>query len=135
MKNDLGKFEVEDAVYKFRHLSPMEGLEFGSRVAKLIAPTLMGLGNGAKVADIVKGLSAVDSSEMTDLIKEALGHCYTPESEALDNEAVFNHWFGEHPDHLFTAGVLAVYNLAKPFFPNKLLTGLGANSLQEVAGK
>lgn len=135
MKNELGKFEVDGTTYKFRYLSPMEGLDFGGRVAKLVAPTLMGLGSGATVADIFKGLSAVDSSEMTSLIKEALGKCYTPESEALDNEAVFNHWFGEHQDHLFTAGVLAVYNLAKPFFPNKLLTGLGANSLQEAAGK
>lgn len=135
MRNDLGKFEVEGETYKFRNLSPFEGLDFGARVAKLVAPALMGLGTGATVGDIVKGLGSMDNTEMTALMKEALGKCYTPESEALDNEAVFNKWFGDHPTHLFQAGVLAVYHLTKPFFPNNLLTGLGANSLQEVAEK
>lgn len=117
MKNELNKFTVNDHVYKYRALNPMDALDYGSRVAKIVAPALAG------GADLSKALSSgLDGKEVSALIKEALGYCYTPESEALDNEAVFNAWFTQHPDELFEAGIKAVYNLVTPFLPKALLT-------------
>lgn len=114
MKNELNNFTVNDHVYKYRALNPMDALDYGSRVARIVAPALAG------GADLSKALSS--GVEVSALIKEALGYCYTPESEALDNEAVFNAWFTQHPDELFEAGIKAVYNLVTPFLPKALLT-------------
>lgn len=120
-KFELQSFTVGDgSTYKFRALSPFDALDFGTRVAKLLAPAIS---EGASIGEALGRISStVSSKELSDLLKEALGYCYTPQSEALDNEAVFNAWFSEHPDELFEAGIKAVYNLVLPFLPKAMTT-------------
>lgn len=127
MNTELNKFMVNDHEYKYRGLNPFDALDFGSRVAKLLAPALA---SGMNVGEaLVNASKSVDSKEIASLLKEALGYCYTPEKEALDNEATFNKWFNEHPDELFEAGIKAVYSLVNPFLPRVINTVIGQQSL------
>ncbi len=130
MSYELNSFEVNGHTYKYRSLNPMDALDFGSRVAKLLAPALS---DGSNLSNALANMSkAVDVKDMKNLIKEALGYCYTPKSEALDNEAVFNAWFTECPEDLFEAGIKAVYNLVIPFLPKTLLTTIDTSSFNQV---
>ena len=121
MRGELGKFELEDGtVFKYRDLTPMEAIPFGVRVATLLAPVI---GSGVLDPQAILGhLSKIDTKEANTLLRDALAQCYTPDSKGLNNEAVFNDYFGERPEHLFEAGVKAVWSLANPFLPQMLRT-------------
>ena len=104
--------------YKYRDLTPMEAIPFCTKVAKLLGPFMS---NGVTVGDAIgKAIASVDSEELTKIMRFALGRCYNEKSESLENEAVFNKWFSNHPDELLEAGGRAIYNLAIPFIPSSL---------------
>ena len=123
----MGTFTVDEVVYRFNYMNPADALDFGPRVLKVVGPTLFALiltekdasknGEAAILDVMIPAISGMDSKIISGLIKEAISFCYTPRNEALGDEKNFNDWFIAHPDHLFTAGALAIYHLAKPFFP------------------
>jgi hypothetical protein len=113
MNTELKTFTVNDREYKYRDLTPMEALSFGTKVVQLIAPFLM---QGQNVGQAITSLGA--NEELPKILKEALGRCYNNKSESLENEAVFNKWFQEYPQDLFEAGVKATWGLVQPFLPS-----------------
>ena len=128
----LGSFSLDDVMYRFETLNPLEAVRFGNRVFKVFGPALLSLAAAKKddgeaagegvLAALAPALSGFDDDKVSLLIEEALRRCYTPQNEALRDEVVFNRWFMEHPDQLYGAGLLAVWHLVKDFFPKTLAT-------------
>lgn len=131
LKTGMGEFKANGRTYKFDLLPPMEAIDFGSRVLKVAGGALVSVcGEGeVKYEAIAKALGTVDASELSALMKEALKRTYTPEQEPLSNEAVFHSWFNQHPNDLFIAGMLSVFEQVKDFFPSGLSTAV-QNSTQ-----
>lgn len=120
--------------YPIDKLNPLDAIDFGSRVAAVVMPTLGGLvgavdGLNGDPANMKldgkifrEAFIGYKSEETAALMKDALAQCYTPQNEPLNNQAVFNAWFQEHPGDLFQLGAMAVYELVKDFFPSHAAT-------------
>lgn len=129
MKTGLGTFKIGEHVYKFEALAPIEGLRFGTQCAKILGPTLttvldvVSRWNSEKmtIGDVVTSVSpalgTVDEEKFEGLMKTAFSRVYTPMNENLGDEAAFNSWFQDHMPDMFPVGLVAIYHLAKDFFP------------------
>lgn len=112
---ELKSFTVNDREYKYRDLSPMEALTFGTRVVQLLSPFLV---QGKNVGQAITALG--NNEDISNILREGLNRCYNNKSESLENEAIFNKWFQEYPQDLFECGVKAVWSLVHPFLPSML---------------
>lgn len=112
---ELKSFIVNDREYKYRDLSPMEALTFGTKVVQLLSPFLV---QGRNIGQAITSLG--NNEEISNILKEGLSRCYNNKSESLENEAIFNKWFQEYPQDLFECGVKAVWCLVNPFLPSML---------------
>lgn len=128
---NLKSFSINGSTYRLKSMNPRDAIRFGARCIKAFGATLSALTeeSGGKVQEnVIKGLTAaissIDDALITDLINESLSYCITPQNEELSDEAVFNQWFLAHPDHLFHAAAMAIFHLAKDFFPKTLATRL-----------
>lgn len=124
-KTGMSEFKVNGRTYKFDILTPMDAISFGSRVLKAAGGALLSICGEASSVNykaIADALSSVDPEELSSLMREALNRVYTPEQEPLKNEAVFNAWFNKYPEDLFVAGVMAVFEQVRDFFPFGLST-------------
>ena len=129
MKTGLGTFKIGEHVYKFEALAPIEGLRFGTQCAKILGPTLTvvlevvsrwnseKMTIGEVVASVSPALGTVDEEKLEGLMKTAFARVYTPMNENLGDEAAFNTWFQDHMSDMFPVGLVAIYHLAKDFFP------------------
>lgn len=125
----LGSFKVGTHEYRFELLPPLEVIAFGNRVIRTAGGAIAGLllnRSELTAENITKVLSGIDAGDLSALMKEALARCYTPTNLSLADDANFNSWFSEHPEEMFQAGIQAVYNQVKDFFPN--LPGTPTNS-------
>lgn len=142
---NLAFINVGERRYAIDTLNPLEAIDWGVRVAVLLGgplgrllggcdlerlknldparpdPDSLGLLKDA-LASGLAGCAGLNAPELTDLLTQALRRCYTPENEALRDEAVFNRWFREHPGDLYPLGVKAVQQLVADFFPKTLVT-------------
>lgn len=121
------KIQVGDNRYSIEALAPMDALTFGIKVSKLLGSTAEGViaitQNKGSLGEAIKNMVAgLDAKQAEELIKTALGQCWTHKNQPLRDEAVFNIWFMEHPHDLFELAGRAVYMLAKPYFPKALTT-------------
>lgn len=121
----LIRIKIDERVYAVQHFNPMEGMEFGTKLLSIISPALGGIieatkegGDPAKVG--VEISKALKDPDLTPMLKQALGQCFTPENESLSDEAVFNTYFSKHPGDMFQLGGQAAYMLVKDFFPSQL---------------
>ena len=145
MTTGLGKFTVGEHVYKFEALAPIDGLRFGTQCAKVLGPALTAVLDvasrwntdkmtlGELVTTLSPALASVDEEKFEGLMKTAFTKVYTPQNENLGDEAAFNAWFREHPQEMFTVAVIAIYYLARDFFP-KLPGTKPTDSQTSVAG-
>lgn len=131
--SDLIRIKIEDRVYTIQPFNPLDGMEYGAKLLGLLAPALGGvieltkeggdpLKVGGELATVLK------NPEVTPLLKQALGQCFTPENQSLADEAVFNAWFRKFPGDMFVLGGKAVWELVKDFLPKPL--GITASGLQ-----
>lgn len=125
--NGLIRIKIEDRVYAVHRFNPMDGMEFGTKLLAIISPSFGGIieitkegGDPAKVG--VELAKAMKDPDLTPMLKQALGQCFTPENESLADEATFNAYFSQHPGDMFQLGVQAAYALVKDFFPSQLAT-------------
>lgn len=121
------KIHVGDNHYTIDALPPMDALTFGIKASKLLGSTAEGIialigDSGSPGAAVKSLLIDVDEKKAEELMKTALGQCWTPKNQPLRDEAVFSIWFMEHPQDLFELAGRAVYMLAKPYFPKALTT-------------
>lgn len=152
MNNGIGQFIVNDTVYKYTELAPVEALAFGAKCVKTLGPLMSGLGGAlsaiskasAKAAEgeaapsgpidateavlsaIAPMLGNVDEARLMELLKECFGHVFTPQNECLGDEAAFNTWFMERKADIFPVGVAALIHLGRDFFPKLPATSKGA---------
>lgn len=125
----LSSFAVDGQTYRFELMPPLECMAFGTRVLKAaggLITTLFADGEKLTPELVQKSLSVLDPVELSLLMREALSKCYTPTGASLSDETQFNQWFMEHPEQMFIAGVHAIYNQVKDFFPS--LPGTTAKS-------
>lgn len=128
---NLKSFSIDGSTYRLNSMNPRDAIRFGARCIKAFGATLSALAEesgGNMQEKAIKGLtsaiSSMDDALITELMNEALSYCITPQNEELSDEAVFNQWFLAHPDHLFHAAAMAIFHLAKDFFPKTLATRL-----------
>ena len=151
MNNGIGQFIVNDTVYKYTELAPVEALAFGAKCVKTLGPLMSGLGGAlsavSKASRASEGEAAssgpidateavlsalapmmgnVDEARLMELFKECFGHVYTPQNECLGDEAAFNSWFMERKADLFPVGIVALIHLGRDFFPKLPATSKGA---------
>lgn len=130
----IGEFIVEDRVYKYTKLAPIDALRFGTEVLKALGPGLIQLATKYQLKDkttvgealdiISPALETLEPDRLQPLLTTAFAHVYTSSNECLGDEASFNSWFQQYPSDLFRVGVTALYYLAKDFFPK--LSGITA---------
>ena len=126
---ELIRIKIEDRVYPCQRFNPMDGMEYGAKIAGLIAPVFTSL-SGDNTKDGIAALSTLSRDPLlTPMLKQALGQCFTPQNESLGNEAVFNSWFQKHPGDMFELGIKAVWALVEDFLPSPL--AMTAKGLQE----
>lgn len=119
----LGKFVVNGSTYSYNKLPPIDAIRFGTQCVKILGPVLSGRllqvgGNPSELLDALgPALANLDSEALEGLLKTAYSYVYTPHNENLGDPAIFNTWFVNHPEDLYHVGLLAIYNLAKDFFP------------------
>lgn len=152
MNNGIGQFIVNDTVYKYTELAPIEALAFGAKCIKTLGPLMSGLGGalsavskasqekaseGAAPSGAIDATEAVlsalapmlvnvDESRLMELFKECFGHVFTPQNECLGDEAAFNAWFMERKADLFPVGIVALIYLGRDFFPKLPATSKAA---------
>ncbi len=133
----MKKIAIEERVYTLTPFNPMEGMEFGTAVLGIVAPALGGIIESVKEAgDPDKVGAALAASlkdkEIPNLMKRAIGQCFTPQNENLADAATFNKWFIEYPGDMFHLGVKAIWELTKDFFPKPLVTA-ASGSIAKLA--
>jgi hypothetical protein len=108
--DDIIKITIEDRHYTCHRLNPLDGLDFGLKVAALLTS-----------ADMSAALLRPEAKEV---IRTALDQCYTPENQSLREIVAFNTHFLKFPSDLIVLGFRAVKELAADFFPATLLTSI-----------
>jgi hypothetical protein len=108
--SEVIKIKIEDRNYTCHRMNPIEGLDFGLKVAALIASEDMA--------------AALLRPEAKEVIKTAIDQCYTPENQSLSDIATFNMHFIKYPGDLMLLGFKAVQGLASDFFPAQMITDL-----------
>ena len=131
--SDLLRIKIEERVYSVQKFNPMDGMEYGVKLAAMVAPALGGLmaaEESKKKGDADYGKLGADFArsikdpDLMPMFKKAFGQCWTPENESLGDEAVFNKWFQQHPGDMFELGGRAAFLLSRDFFPSQLGTML-----------
>ena len=129
----LVRVKVGENVYPLQKMNPMEGMEYGMKVLAAVSPSFAGIyeavKDGGEYEKVFFELSkTLQQSDFTPLLKTAYGQCFTPQNESLADEVIFNRWFRDNPGDMFHLGALAVWELAKDFFPSQLVTMLSGLS-------
>ena len=129
MSDGISSFTVGADTYKYVELAPLEAMRFGIKVAKALGPAVAKIGEAASGKDVASvtasigpALATVDEETLDELLKTAISRVYTPVNECLGNQAVFNSWFKDRKDSLFTVSFMALFHLSKDFFPKALDT-------------
>ena len=127
---ELTRIKIEDRVYSVMRFNPMDGMEFGTKLLSVIAPSMGGIveatkegGDPGKVG--AQLAYALKDPSLTPLLRQAFKQCFTPQNESLEDEAVFNKWFAQHPGDMFSLGAQAMWVLVKDFLPSQLTTIVG----------
>lgn len=137
--NGLKSFSIDGMTYRLKTMNPRDAIQFGARVIKAFGPTLAALaaesGNSTEkmMSGLASAVSSLDNTLAAEVFSEALSYCITPQNQELSDEAVFNQWFIDHPDHLFQVAGLAIFHLSKDFFPKTPATKL--TSFQTLRAK
>lgn len=61
--------------------------------------------------------AAVHGKNSVSLARMALGKCLTPMMKELEDEAVFQEWFSQHPEDMLPLEVAAIEALTAPYDP------------------
>jgi len=125
--NDIGFIIIGDNRYAIDKLPPFQAIEWGNRILSVLGPTIGGVmeaisDDGNPAAAFQGAFGQYKSAEASQIMRDAMKRCYTPQNESLGNEAVFNSWFREHSGDLFHLGVMAVWELTRDFLPKQLIT-------------
>lgn len=112
------------AVQKFHSMQAFDyGLKFiaafGPKLPELFGAIKEG-GDHFRIYSILADM--LDCQRSSDLFKEAVGQCFTPENESLADLGIHNRWFNKHPQDMFELAVLALWALLKDFFSARTST-------------
>ena len=130
-------FTVNGNQYQVRAMTADAAYRFGLKVGALVAPILPAIGaaagqGGASVILAALQSLTIDPDKLAAISEEARSQIILPDNRQA-NSVTWNAWFDDHPDEMYQANLLAIWNLVSDFLPPSLRTA--ATSIASTAAK